>query len=112
MEKWVEEITAGQSVVYRGEIYQVSRVTPSRIMVSIPNLAGQMHARAFHKKTLREVGDNDSWHFEYLKEATSDAVAKIFARNKRNAIIKRIMPKLWGSVSDEQVAAIERILFE
>lgn len=78
----------GDDVV--AEIATVKRTTATRIVVSLPNLAGTPHDRAFRKDTGREVGDAESFRPVTIEVATPERIAQVEEATKRRKLLDRI----------------------
>lgn len=69
MEKWIEELKPGDSVIINNGIHKVERLTPTMIVL--------VSGSKFNRKTGHRVGDSGSWSTTYIHEATTEEINRI-----------------------------------
>lgn len=105
--KPLKELTTNDWVIlYRrryAELYQISRTTPTLIIIKIDNLAGQLYERKFRKDDGYEVGQY-SYGTPYIKPYSHE----LWEREQQEKRYHKVHEKL-PSINESEIEKVNRV---
>ncbi len=100
--EWLKKLVVGSKVFVDGResfLTKVSKITATKIEV-------ESFSATFRTDDGRQKGSGDVWNRRFLSEATPERLDEWKKTRRRH----RIAATNWSEVSDDQLAAIDKIL--